>query len=77
MDGGGGDNCHAIFKVSSSGMTLVCSGLPLSPFPTPRLPWAVFPPAELYLGLSEVKSYSFPSFPHPYKKPGGYRPGNT
>lgn len=38
---------------------------------------SVFPPGELYLGLSEAKSNSFPSLPHPHRKPGGHRPGNT
>lgn len=74
--GGGGDRCRAIFKVSSSGM--VGSGFPLCPPPhPPSSEGSVFPPVELYLGLSEAKSNSFPSLPHPHRKPGGHRPGNT
>lgn len=73
-----GDNCHAIFKVSGSRMALICSGLPLPPSIHPLLFWgSVFPLAELYLGLSEAKSHSFPSLPHPHKQPGGRRPGDT
>lgn len=55
-----------------------------SPPSTPPLPihplsfkGSVFPLSELYLGLSEAQYHSFPLLPHPHKKPGGHRPGNT
>lgn len=65
MEGGGGDNCHAIFKVSSSGMTLSAQDFPSPPSPSPvfrglcfstswTLPWAFW---------GQILELSFPSPP--------------
>lgn len=49
------------------------------PFPSHTLSskGSVFPVAELYLGFSGARSYSFSSLPYPDKKPGSHRPGNS
>lgn len=62
------DNCHAIFKVASSGMALVCSGFLLSPTPTPSpaalsSKGSVFPPAELHLGFLRPNLWAFLPLP--------------
>lgn len=66
MGGGGGDNCPAIFKVSSSGM--VCSGFPLFPTSHPHLPRALFfHQMNFTLGFLKPNLTAFLPFPTPTK----------